>query len=34
MAKTKKGKAAEEVKSYLALLDDNDGDDIEPTVGK
>ena len=37
VAKMKKGKASEEVKKYLALLNneyDDDGDDIEPTAGK
>ena len=37
VAKMKKGKASEEVKKYLAMLNneyDDDGDDIEPTAGK
>ena len=37
IAKMKKGKTSEEIKKYLALLNneyDDDGDDIEPTAGK
>ena len=34
VAKAKKGKAAEDVKSYLELLEDSDGDEMEPTAGK
>lgn len=37
VAKMKKGKTSEEIKKYLALLNneyDDDGDDIEPTAGK
>ncbi|XP_068715851.1 uncharacterized protein [Montipora foliosa] len=34
VAETKKGKVAEEVKNYLLLLEDNDGDDIGPTAGE
>lgn len=37
VAKMRKGKISEEIKKYLALLNneyDDDGDDIEPTAGK
>lgn len=37
VAKMKKGKTSEEIKKYLALLNneyDDDGDDIEPTAGE